>query len=128
MKSLLGLSRFHKQIMAATADLIFLPLTFCLAIVLRHDMLTAELFGRYVWLVVAAPVISIPIFIRLGLYRAVIRFIDQKIVYVVIFGVSLSVVMLTAFAALTSHMAGLSRGVFGIYWATAIMYVRSEER
>jgi len=123
MKSLLGLSRFHKQIMAATADLIFLPLTFCLAIVLRHDMLTAELFGRYVWLVVAAPVISIPIFIRLGLYRAVIRFIDQKIVYVVIFGVSLSVVMLTAFAALTSHMAGLSRGVFGIYWATAIMYV-----
>lgn len=69
--------------------------------------------------------ISIPIFIRLGLYRAVIRFIDHKIIYVVVAGVSLSVVMLLAFAAFSHSMIGLSRGVFGIYWAGAIMYVAS---
>lgn len=123
MKPLLDLSRFHKQIVAGTADLIFLPLTFCLAITLRHDTVDAALFQQYLGLIIAAPIVSIPIFIRFGLYRAVIRFIDQKIVYVAISGVTLSVVILIALAAFASHMAGLSRGVFGIYWATAIMYM-----
>lgn len=123
MKPLLDLSRFHKQIVAAAADLFFLPLTFFLAITLRYDTVNAALLEQYRWLIIAAPLISIPIFIRLGLYRAVIRFIDQKIIYVVISGVTFSVVILTALAAFTSHMAGLSRGVFGIYWVMAIMYV-----
>jgi len=44
-------------------------------------------------------------------------------VYVVVFGVTLSVVVLLALAAFATHMTGLSRGVFGIYWVSAIMYV-----
>lgn len=122
MKSFLGLSRVHKQIIAATADLFFLPLTFLLAIWLRHDGVNMSLIGQYMWLILAAPVISIPIFIRLGLYRAVIRFIDHKIVYVVVGGVSLSLVLLAALATFL-HLSGYSRGVFGIYWVCAILYV-----
>jgi FlaA1/EpsC-like NDP-sugar epimerase len=123
MKSFVDISRFHKQMIAATADMCLLPLTFCLAISLRYDGISASLFMQYWWLIIAVPVISIPIFIRIGLYRAVIRFIDQKIVYVVVFGVTLSVVILVALAALMTHMEGLSRGVFGIYWVSAITYV-----
>ncbi|WP_317201617.1 nucleoside-diphosphate sugar epimerase/dehydratase [Janthinobacterium sp.] len=123
MKIILDLSRFHKQIIAATADLFLLPLTFCLAIILRYDVINADVYHSYLWLIIAAPLVSIPIFIRLGLYRAVIRFIDQKIVYVVILGVTLSVATLVALAAFATHMAGLSRGVFGIYWISAITYV-----
>ncbi|MCC7701832.1 polysaccharide biosynthesis protein [Janthinobacterium sp. GW460P] len=123
MKSFLDLSRIQKQLIAATADLIFLPLTFCCAILLRYDLSSAPLFTHYLWLIISVPVISIPIFIRLGLYRAVIRFIDQKIVYVVILGVTISVAMLVTLAALVTHMSGLSRGVFGIYWISAITYV-----
>jgi FlaA1/EpsC-like NDP-sugar epimerase len=123
MKSFLSLSRFHKQMIAAIADLFLLPLTFCLAILLRYDGASTGLFMQYLWLIFAAPVISIPIFIRLGLYRAVIRFIDQKIVYVVVFGATLSVVILVALAAFLTHMTGLSRGVFGIYWVSSITYV-----
>lgn len=70
----------------------------------------------------AVPLVSIPIFIRLGLYRAVIRFIDHKIVYVVVLGVTLSVIALGAFGAFT-QTAGYSRAVFGIYWVSAILYV-----
>jgi FlaA1/EpsC-like NDP-sugar epimerase len=123
MKSFLGLSRFHKQMIAATADLFLLPLTFFLAILLRYDVVNAALFLQYLWLIIATPVVSLPIFIKLGLYRAVIRFIDQKIVYVVILGVTISVVILVALAAFVTHMSGLSRGVFGIYWVSAITYV-----
>lgn len=122
MKSFLELPRFQKQLIAATADLVLLPLTFYLAVLLRYDSSTPQLFEMYFWMIVAAPLISIPIFLRLGLYRAVIRFIDQKIVYVVVLGVSLSVICMAALATF-AHTAPLSRGVFGIYWVSAILYV-----
>src|SRR5437899_1224426 len=121
MKPLLDFPRFHKQIIAVMVDLFCLPLTFCLAIWLRYDGINIALLGQYAWLILAVPVISIPIFIKLGLYRAVIRFINHKIVYVVVFGVTLSVVVLAALAAFATHMTGLSRGVIDINWSTATM-------
>lgn len=123
MKSFLDLPRFQKQMIAIIADCVFLPLIFCFAIYFRYDASRGEVFAHYLWLIFAVPFVSIPIFIRLGLYRAVIRFIDQKIIYVVVAGVTLSVAMLVAMAAFATHMSGLSRGVFAMYWVTAIMYV-----
>jgi FlaA1/EpsC-like NDP-sugar epimerase len=122
MKLFLSLSRFQKQIIAVMADLIFLPFTFYLAISLRYEGVSLYLLSQYAVLLIAAPFISIPIFTRLGLYRAVIRFIDHKIIYVVVLGVSLSVLGLIALAALM-HMSGFSRAVFGIYWVSAILYM-----
>ncbi|MGK5062606.1 polysaccharide biosynthesis protein [Janthinobacterium sp. LB3P112] len=123
MKPLLSFSRLRKQIVAIMVDMFFLPLTFCVAIFLRFDGFNLALFRPYVWLIVAAPLVAIPIFIRFGLYRAVIRFIDYKIVYVVMIGVTLSVAVLVTLAAFVSGLNGLSRGVFGIYWLNAIMYM-----
>lgn len=120
---MINLSRVRKQIIAVLVDLVFLPLMFVLALTMRYDVVTHDIFARYLFLILAVPVFSIPIFIRIGLYRAVIRFIDQKIVYTVVFGVTLSVILLVALAAFLTHMLGLSRGVFGIYWVTANAYV-----
>jgi FlaA1/EpsC-like NDP-sugar epimerase len=122
MKSFLELPRFYKKLIAVAADLVLLPLAFYMAIALRYEGINAELLQQYAWLILAAPVISIPIFIRLGLYRAVIRFIDHKIVYIVIGGVTLAVIGIAAFATLT-QAAGVSRAVFGIFWISAILYV-----
>lgn len=122
MKPFSQLPRFQKQLLAATADLVMLPLVFYLAVLLRYDSSTPQLFELYRWMIGGAPFISIPIFIRLGLYRAVIRFIDQKIVYVVVLGVTLSVISMAALATFM-HTVTLSRGVFGIYWIGAILYV-----
>lgn len=123
MKSFLNLSRFRKQMIAVTVDLVMLPLMLCIAIWLRYDGVNLALFAQYMWLILATPFVSIPIFIKIGLYRAVVRFIDQKIVYIIILGVSLSVVLLVALAAVTTQMIGLSRGVFGMYWISAITYM-----
>jgi FlaA1/EpsC-like NDP-sugar epimerase len=71
---------------------------------------------------VAAPLLAIPIFIRLGLYRAVIRFMEDRVVFVVAGGVTLSVVLLAAGLALT-HAPNVSRGLLAIYWLLAIVYV-----
>ncbi|MFZ6768195.1 polysaccharide biosynthesis protein [Undibacterium sp. Di26W] len=122
MQSLLNLPRIHKQLLAAVADAICLPMTFVLAVWLRYDSFNAALFNHYFWLIVSVPFIVIPVFIRIGLYRAVIRFIDQKIISVVVFGVTLSVLLLV-FVSVMLHIMPLSRAVFGFFWAGSILYV-----
>jgi len=122
MVSFLSLPRIYKQALAALADIFFLPFVFYLAVLLRYDTSTTQLFGIYRWMILLTPLVSIPIFIRLGLYRAVIRFIDHKIVYVVVLGVTISVLILAALATFL-HSLPLSRSVFGIYWIGAILYV-----
>ena len=123
MRAVLELSRLKKQMLAAGIDAIMLPLIFFFAIWLRYDHVDMTLLRQYVWLMLATPVISIPLFIRVGLYRAMIRFIDQKIVYVVVLGVTLSLVVLVTAASIATRLEGLSRGVFGIYWVSAILYM-----
>ena len=123
MNIFINLSRLKKQLIAAAADCIFLPATFILAVLLRYDSVNAEVFKQYFWIILAIPVISLPIFLRLGLYRAVIRFVDQKIVHVVLLGVTLSVAAMVVLAAFMTHMQGFSRSVFGIYWVIAIAYM-----
>ncbi len=122
MQFILALPRLKKQIIAMAVDAVCLPLTFILAIWLRYDGFDSNLFFHYFWLIAGAPLLSIPIFIRLGLYRAVIRYIDQKIISIVVIGVTLSVLSL-AFIGVMTHIMALSRAVFGIYWAGAILYV-----
>src|SRR3546814_11267860 len=107
MKSFLEYPRIYKQLLAAAADFLLLPLTFGLAVFLRYDQHTMQLFYMYFWIAISAPLISIPIFLKLGLYRAVIPFIDQKIVYVVGLGVTLSVICMAALATFL-HTTSLS--------------------
>ena len=80
MNLFLNLPRFQKQMIAALADALLLPLAFFAAVILRYGDISVQLFTQYFWLIVAAPLISIPLFLKIGLYRAVVRYIDQKIV------------------------------------------------
>ncbi|MBC3882220.1 polysaccharide biosynthesis protein [Undibacterium sp. LX40W] len=122
MQALVNLPRLKKQMIAGLVDSIFLPLAFILAIMTRYESVNIELLKHYAWLIFAVPVISVPIFIRIGLYRAVIRYIDQKMVRVVVVGVTLSVAAL-AFFGFMLQLTGISRAVFIIYWSGAILYV-----
>lgn len=117
----LSLPRRQKQMIAIVADLLLLILAFWSALILRFETFSPEM-GAYGWQMLAAPLLAIPIFIRLGLYRAVIRFMEDKVVFVVAGGVTLSVLLLASGMALT-HTPGVSRGVLAIYWVLAILYV-----
>lgn len=121
LKAFLLWPRRQKQAVAVAADFVLLVLAFWSALALRFETWNPELM-RYGWQMLAAPLLAIPIFIRLGLYRAVIRFMEDRVVFVVAGGVSLSVILLAAAVALT-HASGLSRGVLAIYWLLAILYV-----
>ncbi len=107
--------------MAVAVDLVLLVLAFWSALALRFETLLPDL-AAYGWQMIAAPLLAIPVFIRLGLYRAVIRFMEDRVIFVVAGGVTLSVLLLAALIALT-HSSGLSRGVLVIYWLLAVVYV-----
>ncbi len=121
IRRFISLPRRHKQAISVATDFVLLLLAFWSALALRFETWNPAL-APYGWQMLAAPLLAIPIFIRLGLYRAVIRFMEDRVVIVVAGGVTLSVLLLAAGVALT-HTPGLSRGVLAIYWLLAIVYV-----
>ncbi|WP_300454572.1 nucleoside-diphosphate sugar epimerase/dehydratase [Accumulibacter sp.] len=121
LKAFLSLPRRHKQAIAVATDFLLLLLAFWSALALRFETWNPQLTGHG-WQMLAAPLVAIPVFIRLGLYRAVTRFMEDRVVFVVAGGVSLSVLLVAAMVALT-HTPGLSRGVLVIYWLLACLYV-----
>ena len=121
MRNFLSLPRRYKQAIAVVTDYVLLLFAFWSALALRFDTFAPEL-APYRWQMFAAPLLAIPVFIRLGLYRAVIRFMEDRVVYVVAGGVTISVLLLAA--PLTFLNAPqVSRGVLAIYWLLAILYV-----
>lgn len=120
IKAFLSLPRRIKQAIAVATDFVLLSFAFWSALALRYETWTPDL-AAHRWQMVAAPLLAIPIFVRLGLYRAVIRFMEDRVVFVVTGGVVLSVLLLSAGIALT-HTPVLSRGVLGIYCILAILY------
>jgi FlaA1/EpsC-like NDP-sugar epimerase len=72
---MLGLSRKNKRILQVIADIVMVWAALCLAFIVRLGFEQAPAtISAHLWLFAAAPVLTIPIFIRIGMYRAVMRF------------------------------------------------------
>ena len=92
---LLGLSRRQKRMLQVAVDILLVWLSLWLAFVVRlgFDQLI-DPFGGHAWLFVLAPVLSIPLFIRLGMYRAVMRYLGSDALLSIFKSVSLSALLL----------------------------------
>ena len=121
-KTFLDLPRRQKQAIAALADLFFVPLTFVVALTLDLHSIHPSALNQYFWLILAAPVISIPVYARIGLYRAIIRYIDHQIVLTVAKGAAVSVIMLAVMAAF-SFGNNFSPIPFIIFAANLVLYL-----
>ncbi|MCH8499744.1 MAG: polysaccharide biosynthesis protein [Marinobacter sp.] len=118
---LLDLPRPGKRIVALLADALFLALSLWAAWALRFEDASwlptnghLLLFGGTVALTIAA-------FIKLGLYRAVIRFISEKALLAIIAGVALSAAILIILGYLLQ--VPVPRSVPVIYAAFAFLFV-----
>ena len=92
---LLGLRRRYKRLLQVAADILLIWLSVWLAFVLRlgsDDLL--QPLGGHAWLFIAAPLLAIPLFIRMGLYRAVLRYLDNDGLFAIFKAVSLSALLL----------------------------------
>lgn len=121
-KVFLSLTRVQKQLIAATSDVLCLPVIFYLSLILRFDGMGGNLPYAYTWVAIGAGLVSVPVYVKLGLYRAVVRYIDQRIITTVLLGVTVSTVILTSISWLLFG-ALLSLKPFIIYWISAILYV-----
>ena len=75
-----------------------------------------------VYLFVAVPIIAIPVFIRLGLYRAIIRYIGFLAMWSVLKAVSLYT-LLWGVLVLLSGISGVPRSVLIINWLMTLLLV-----
>lgn len=118
----LKLPRKQKQLIAASVDFLCIPLIFLTALALHFDSVSDIILFKYKALALSAALIAIPIFVRLGLYRAVIRYIDQIIISAVVISVSLATLMLGALAGYLFPRE-LTVSPFLIHWVITILYV-----
>ena len=118
---IIRLPRRLKIFLTLLCDFLLLPLALWSAIALRFGTFHPYVEG-YLWVFLLLPIVTAPIFIRLGLYRAVVRFMDDKIIYSIMYGVTFSTAILTL-AIFMAKVEGLPRSSIVIYWVFAVAYI-----
>ena len=113
--------RARKRLIMLGTDLVCIPAALWTAMFLKEGAVPSG-SGASTWLYVVAIFASVPIFMRLGLYRAVIRFIGWRAVIAVFTGVTASVLILGLTNALLGR-PGIPATAIAIYWSLALVYV-----
>ena len=103
-------------------DCILLPLALFTAVWLRLGAQWDPKLNLHIWIFFSVPLWTIPIFINLGLYRAVVKYLDDKVVYVVFSGVAISLLILT-FLVHIFNIGALPRTAIIIFGLLALVYI-----
>ncbi|MDR7022767.1 MAG: hypothetical protein CUR33_09215 [Pseudomonas sp.] len=94
-QGLLQLPRRQKRFLQVVTDVALIWLALWLSFALRLGELdAAQPFDGHGWLFLLAPIIALPIFIRLGMYRAVMRYVGNDALITIAKAVTLSVLVL----------------------------------
>lgn len=105
-------------------DALALPFLLWVAFSTRH--LTLYQVPSDQWgLFVALPLISIPVFVRLGLYRAVIRYIGQKALLTVMYSITLATGLWSLFAMSVTTPEEMSRSLLPLFWLLNLIAIGS---
>ncbi|WGZ91687.1 MAG: nucleoside-diphosphate sugar epimerase/dehydratase [Candidatus Thiocaldithrix dubininis] len=121
--SLFEINRWQKRLIMLTCDFILLAFAVWAAFAIRLGSWSPPL-NDGIWLLILAPTLTIPIFVKVGLYRAVVRYIGGQAMIAVLKGVTLSTVLLTSIAY-AADLQGVPRSVFIIYWFVAFLLIGS---
>ncbi|NVZ21651.1 polysaccharide biosynthesis protein [Pseudomonas costantinii] len=122
---LLGLPRRRKRVLQVITDVFLVWLALWMAFVVRlgvDDMINPVTQHR--WLFLSAPIVAIPLFIRFGMYRAVMRYFGNDALIVIIKAVSLSSLILGVVVYLYSnHQTVVPRSIIFNYWWLSLILV-----
>lgn len=121
---LLSRSRQSKRLIQVAADVFITWFALWLAFWVRlgSDKLVSP-FGEYSWLFVAAPVVAIPLYVRLGMYRAVLRYLGNDALVTIFKSVTVSALFLALLVYwYRSAPAVVPRSlVFNYWWLSLLM-------
>jgi FlaA1/EpsC-like NDP-sugar epimerase len=122
IEMLLELPRRKKRLLSVCLDLLGIVALSFFALSLRFGELIS-LSTPYLLSVLILPFIAIPIFIKLGLYRAVIRYLGLKFAYTVFIAVSTSFVLWAAI--LFMFELSFPRSAIIIDWLLVLLFIAS---
>lgn len=122
---LLGLPRRRKRILQVIADVLLVWFALWIAFLVRlgvDDMVNPIALHR--WLFLCAPVVAIPLFIRCGMYRAVMRYFGNDALIAIIKAVSLSSLILGVVVYwYSNHQNVVPRSIIFNYWWLSLIMV-----
>jgi FlaA1/EpsC-like NDP-sugar epimerase len=123
-KRLLKLPRRIKRSIQLFADLLLIWLALWLAFIVRLGLEPRiDPLGEYLWLFVFAPLIAIPIFIRLGMYRAVMRYFGNDALVTIAKAVSLSALFLALAIYWYQPKVLVPRSLVLNYWWLSLLLI-----
>jgi FlaA1/EpsC-like NDP-sugar epimerase len=117
-----NLSRNSKRLLALSVDILTLPISLWLSFTLRFE----EVYSpdvRIATVIALTTVTSVAVFIRLGLYRAVIRYAGLQLFNTIFIGVSISVFLFAFLGFL--FQTSLPKSVPFIYFGISLIAVSS---
>lgn len=122
---LLALPRRHKRLLQVMTDIVLIWAALWLAFVVRlgiDDL--ANPLTDHTWLFLCAPLVSIPLFIRFGLYRAVMRYFGNDALVAIIKAVTLSALILGFIIYWSSnHENVVPRSITFNYWWLSLILI-----
>ena len=114
------LERWQQRLLSIFVDVVSLLLITYLALWIRVGW-----FGggedNYYYVILILPLLCVPVFIKVGLYRAVIRYVSHRFIWVSFASVSL-VFLLWATVMLMSHYS-FPRSAFIMAWMFSVFYI-----
>ncbi|AKX45637.1 hypothetical protein AKN87_11445 [Thiopseudomonas alkaliphila] len=91
---LLGLRRRNKRILQVVADIGLICFSLWLAFVVRLGFDETQIvIKKHLWLFWAVPLATLPVFIRFGMYRAVMRYLGQEVLISIAKAVSIAALL-----------------------------------
>jgi FlaA1/EpsC-like NDP-sugar epimerase len=124
VSKILSLPRNVKRLIVLLVDVLIIPFALWSSFSLRLGVFYVPQGHQenFVYLFLIAPAIAIPIFIRFGLYRAIIRYIGFVAMWTIIKAVSLYTLVFGLFILL-SGFSGVPRSVILINWLMVVLLV-----
>lgn len=122
--ALLRLPRRQKRILQVITDIVLVWAALWMAFVVRlgFDDLNNP-FIVHLWLFASAPIVAIPLFIKFGMYRAVMRYFGNDALIAIAKAVTLSALVLALVVYIYSnHQTVVPRSiVFNYWWLSMVM-------
>lgn len=115
--------RSVKRLITLATDFLMIVVTLWAAFSLRYGVFYLPP-QKQLWIFFLAPIIAIPIFIRFGLYRAIVRYIGIQALWSVLKATILYILIFTVIVLITGT-EGVPRTVYGIHALLLVLFVAS---
>ena len=122
INQLLQLSRFKKQLIMVGFDVTLLPLSLILAYALRfNNYFPLDVILRDQRLFYFMPIIVIPLFVRNGLYRSVLKYMGYHVIVAAMRSITLSCLLLLLFINIFELFTSISTIL--TFWFVSILII-----